>query len=1122
MPCRYSVPASLCTALAAALAGNTLYAPAAAEAAEIILPQHRQAFLMSEAIEIAVAGVDEGATQEVGLMPQSAPGVEPYRFEVQGDGSTVAVRLPPGALAPALYQVVLDGKAATTLTVSRGLHQSPLYVSQTINEERLPQSGGNFSVSNAFSFGILDQGKASDEPRRLSPGMQAQQRLVAADVPSLIYMYWTGYVLHKPWGDRKTWAARDMTEAMRLFNFHVAQRLRRFGPNILSVGTLDEPGLAWGTTPAGGLASGFPNWDAAYWYEQRGWDFTKDPAARPADDWMKYMRIRCAMLGEQNLQARQDIQTVWPECVFSTDLYAPHAIMDGTDPWNQQVNQIPSTHVFLDWGGGKLSAIGGLYLEKSHDPTAKVAHAMNGQLFGERVPQPQTRYAYHLMLNSLLAAGLNSNWWLNYGGMSDEDLLAVNEPAARIGPLLDQMAPRGHDTALLWSFTEIAMRCKDITAKEAQKKSGEQIKRMVADMPENALSDEGELNINAYSVGSNYKFQVLNMHQALTRAGYPSHIVHERLLPGGGLEKYRTLVLVGQTFELPAEVRKAIGAFVPRGGRLVVDRTCSVDFGEQVVPVDADLKDAGYRWAAAFGLEEEQFRHARAASYVKTNHSMDSIARNAVPAVKEAMAETDSRPVLKCESAWLGAERHTAGDAELIMVINAHEELPDIPEDEGYWIYNYAPYEISYSLPRIGPDREVYLIEGLDWRKLTKVENPESVQAVRFEPGEMKLYLSVPRRPQLAAAVEQDGGYLEVSAELKDQNVPWPVTISLFDPGGEELLKVYRSVNADGKLQQRIPLGANAASGKYKLTVDGRLFKETAIVAYRAAAAEAESISEPVRIFDRTTMEKFLAEKPQITIALAGEAYRGAAQKLAAGLQKAGVDAEIKAEQDVWRKAMYPRVWDPYITVHRFSDKAAAAGAKQVARKATIETVGYNHHEVRDIGTGENIEKWREPGTLLNVIGRGLVIEERGRLDAYEKGCQLLVGERGRLEVLRGAAEEVKTTGEVRRRWERPWHKLQHHVGGHHLVPQLPEAYRADEHLILIGDSNSSEPVRVLQASELLMQVADKRYPGPGKSLVSFAWSPFAVEKNVILIAATDTKGVEAGVQAVVELAGKQ
>jgi hypothetical protein len=190
-----------------------------------------------------------------------------------------------------------------------------------------------------------------------------------------------------------------------------------------------------------------------------------------------------------------------------------------------------------------------------------------------------------------------------------------------------------------------------------------------------------------------------------------------------------------------------------------------------------------------------------------------------------------------------------------------------------------------------------------------------------------------------------------------------------------------------------------------------------------------------------------------------------------------------------------------------------------VKRRATIETIGYNHHRVID-EEGQSIEgNWREPGTLLRVVGAGCVIEERGRMDAYQPGCGLYVAdERGRLEVVAGESVETKTTPEVRRRWARPWHRLETHVGAHHLVPQLPEAYEVDDHLILLGDSTTGELVRALQASELLDQVVDRDYPGPGKALVSFAWSPFRLEKHVILVGAADARGLEAAADALIEI----
>ena len=65
----------------------------------------------------------------------------------------------------------------------------------------------------------------------------------------------------------------------------------------------------------------------------------------------------------------------------------------------------------------------------------------------------------------------------------------------------------------------------------------------------------------------------------------------------------------------------------------------------------------------------------------------------------------------------------------------------------------------------------------------------------------------------------------------------------------------------------------------------------------------------------------------------------------------------------------------------------------------------------------------------------------------------------------------------------------------------------------------ASRVMRVLQASELLPQTVDEKYPGPGKALVQFTWSPFATDKNAIVIGATDDAGLQAGMQALLKLA---
>ena len=181
-----------------------LYGATPAVAAELILPQNRGAFYCDEPIEVAVAGLGKEATALVEFAPKKA-GLSPLRFEVKGDGSTPVVVLPPRALAPSAYAVRLDGKEVAQLTISGGVNVSTMLLSQTVADPKA--AGGNFIVGNAFGFGLTDgQGQPLREVRgRRSGGLEQFERAVKSDLPTLVYMYWTGYVTHKPFGSEKSW-----------------------------------------------------------------------------------------------------------------------------------------------------------------------------------------------------------------------------------------------------------------------------------------------------------------------------------------------------------------------------------------------------------------------------------------------------------------------------------------------------------------------------------------------------------------------------------------------------------------------------------------------------------------------------------------------------------------------------------------------------------------------------------------------------------------------------------------------------------------------------------------------------------------------------------------------------
>ncbi|HEX3314509.1 MAG TPA: hypothetical protein VHR72_06420, partial [Gemmataceae bacterium] len=796
--------------LFAMLTGATL-------AADIVWPQNRAAFYADESIELAIASLPAGGTCTVTFVPADAK-LRPVTIQAKGDGTSLLFILPAYALAPSKYAVQLDGKTVGNLTVSAGVQPTTMLVSQT---GPLREGGANFFLGNAFSFGLLTpdgKGPLLDLRNRRSAGLNMFESAIEKDLPTIVYMYWTGFVLHKPFGTEKSWANTEMGDAMRLLSFHTAQRLRRYRKNIVSVGTIDEPGLSWGKTPAGPLASGFPNWDEKDWYESRGWKYTQDIAAGSDADWRKYMTIRCGILKERMKEASLDLKTVWPEMVFSTDLYAPFAIMDGTDSLNQQVNDVPASHVFADWGYGRAGVYSGIFIERAGDPTRPMAHAMNGQLEHKIVPQPNQRDAYRVCMNAMLMAGISSNWWLNTGGMSTEDLKRINEPAARLGTLLREFRPADRDVAVLWSFTEMIGRQKALAEAEAH---GKELKLTIPNLlPESGIKD-GQVKADAYKIGGNYRDNILSAHMALSRAGYPAHVVDERIAAKGALKDYKVLLVLGQTFALPPEVNKALADFRARGGKIIIDKATKVDLGADLV-TDADLVDLAFRWGTVYDLKPRPGLSVRKASSYTTNWFMDEPQRRAIEPLVKSLAKTSARRVGISDSPDLMFERHVAGEGEIVLVLNVHDKLPDGPETEPHWIYNYAPLKAKFTLPGIPAGATVHVLEGIDFSKTRTLKGTKDFEE-SFAPGEMKAFLVVPHDSNgWEFGISRHEGHAIVShLKLKGLSMPLPVHVKIADPDGKSV-EFDRATNKDGTYEEHFPIGSNGKKGAYRVTMTGR------------------------------------------------------------------------------------------------------------------------------------------------------------------------------------------------------------------------------------------------------------------------------------------------------------
>jgi hypothetical protein len=300
--------------------------------------------------------------------------------------------------------------------------------------------------------------------------------------------------------------------------------------------------------------------------------------------------------------------------------------------------------------------------------------------------------------------------------------------------------------------------------------------------------------------------------------------------------------------------------------------------------------------------------------------------------------------------------------------------------------------------------------------------------------------------------------------------------------------------------------------------VDPQKVRAQATVAIAAGTVAPAMLNDAVRVFDGKTIKKFLAAKPKVVI-VADSAQQSVAQKLIRGLAVHGVKAEVKPGSAVLTKALYPRIWNPVANYYAAGGDLKMPADAEVKTRITIVAKTDGSFSAKDESGKEWDNDWKQPLSVVTVAGDGFVdYLNQDQEFVYEPGVQLYFNKDRAMTLVKGALRTERTTEAFKAKWARPWNALSTYVGGCQLPPQLPEAYTASDHLILLGDSTSNEAVAVLQASELLPQIVDEKYPGPGKALIQFAWSPFAVERNVIYIGASDAAGTNAGADRLLEL----
>jgi hypothetical protein len=334
------------------------------------------------------------------------------------------------------------------------------------------------------------------------------------------------------------------------------------------------------------------------------------------------------------------------------------------------------------------------------------------------------------------------------------------------------------------------------------------------------------------------------------------------------------------------------------------------------------------------------------------------------------------------------------------------------------------------------------------------------------------------------------------------------------------LYKVYRTTDEKGEYRERFPIGVNAKLGVYRVVLQPLLEKgseqvRTAWVPFdlplKFGLAPADA-----SVFDVPAIQKWLAKKPAVKV-VTSDKFKEESAKLAKELNKLGVKATVVPASEAIRKVAYPRVWNPFAQVFK-PIKAVKKAPGPVKSNITLTVAKDGTTKVTKDGK-EFTGDWNQPETVVTIAGEGWVDFSGDRELCYEAGVEFYIAADRKRTVLNATEKEEKTTPAFRAKWAKPWQRLTTHHGAYQLPAQLPEAYRADSHLVVVGDNLVSQAI---QAAELLPRIVDAKYPGPGRGVVQFAWGPFSPNQHAVLIGANDDKGAEAGIKALLALFKKK
>lgn len=697
---------------------------------------------------------------------------------------------------------------------------------------------------------------------QLTEGEKVIEEMVRHGIDFLKYPTVYGWGLaHRPIRVGASWFDPDVVEISAQLTQYYTQSCRRF-PVFLGLNAIDEPGVSWRDE----------HMDVAFRERTRTEPPSKEEREIDLKRYIAYQTFRNQVLNDFNTLMKRYMLEVAPEALFTIQLN-PGILTDaGLYPAGYTFLDIQSTHIYDHWPSSNngIAFYTNLCRANRRVGWRRPLWVMTG-CYG--IMPDQWRASWSLGMSEKLDG---HGYFLGAGELNEEspwaefslaEILRINRLCEKYGNFFLSLEKPIEPLALWYSLSQAA-----------------------AAPPER-----------------NYEHELLGAFYALKRAHFPVTLVTDEDIGAGLLKEHEVLMLVGMDY-VPEGIRAEIEKFGSRGGKLVADRTTSVQFPD-MIRLDADFRE----FAATQAEVERAWQEKRnpVSMMLRRDIFADAgILRN-LPRVKETLAPLVARTVYaQSPDTFLALQSH--GQARFVFVAN-EASVYKHPNEGARWItmQESVPAVDTITMP-FARGLAVYDL----WSGKRLELGPEGQVNLHMQPAGLQVLCVYPapvEEPSLEVKITgASPGQVEIRVQGAAGNSGViPAELELRDAAGKIALRKYVSVNLEKGAANvwTYKLGFNEPSGIWDARLHNLLTrKETSaqvnVPEEKAPEGNLLRRLDSVVIFDEHAYPEFAQRKPLWVIP--GEGCQDVARKLCDVL-----DAEMRPPEDSRSPDKYPEFLDP-------------------------------------------------------------------------------------------------------------------------------------------------------------------------------------------------------------------